>query len=322
MRSMQFPYEFSVIMAVYNTEAYLREAVDSLIAQTIGFDRIQLILADDGSTDGSGKVCDEYAAKYPGNVVVIHKENGGQASARNEALMHAQGRYVNFLDSDDKLSADAMEKAGAFMRAHENETDICCIPMRFFGTKQGEHPLNYKFAGGNRVIDLMQEQNALFFQMSAASAFYKADAARTMQFDTRHNAEDAKENIRILLNNPHIGIVSDTCYLYRKHGASTLDSVKSKKTWYLPQLKYFSIWALDKAFCRYGYVPAFVQHAVMYDLQWKVQLDRIPTDVLSPAEEKEFESLLFHAPIRPHPPPLTEERISRRRRPRGHGRST
>ena len=85
----EFPFEFSVVMAVYNVEPFLREAVDSLIAQNFGFEKIQLIMVDDGSTDGSGAICDEYAERYPKNVTVIHKENGGVASARNEGLKYA-----------------------------------------------------------------------------------------------------------------------------------------------------------------------------------------------------------------------------------------
>ncbi len=97
----RYPYDFSIVMAVYNVENYLREAVDSLVHQTIGLSRIQVILVDDGSTDKSGNICDEYGKKYPDNVVVIHKENGRQASARNAGLPYVQGKYVNFMDADD-----------------------------------------------------------------------------------------------------------------------------------------------------------------------------------------------------------------------------
>ncbi|MDD6159023.1 MAG: glycosyltransferase family 2 protein, partial [bacterium] len=68
---------FSVILSVYNVAPYIREAMDSLISQDYGFENIQIIMVDDGSTDGSGEICDEYAQKYPDNTLVIHKENGG-----------------------------------------------------------------------------------------------------------------------------------------------------------------------------------------------------------------------------------------------------
>lgn len=123
-----YPYIFSLIMAVYNVELYLKEAIESVIAQSIGIDRIQLILVDDGSPDNSGAICDAYAARYPDNIFVIHKENGGVSSARNRGLEIAQGQYVNFMDSDDKLSRNACKKAYEFLQTHPNEVDVVSIP--------------------------------------------------------------------------------------------------------------------------------------------------------------------------------------------------
>lgn len=88
----------TVIIPVYNVESYLREAVDSVLCQTL--QNIEVILVDDGSTDGSGVVCDEYAT-LDQRVRVIHKSNGGLSSARNAGIEIANGEYLMFLDSDD-----------------------------------------------------------------------------------------------------------------------------------------------------------------------------------------------------------------------------
>ena len=79
-------------MAIYDVEEFLEEAMQSLLKQTIGFRNIQVIMVDDGSTDGSGDICDRYQKKYPDQVFVIHKENGGPASARNAGLEMAEGK--------------------------------------------------------------------------------------------------------------------------------------------------------------------------------------------------------------------------------------
>lgn len=92
---------FSVIIPVYNVEKYLNECVDSILSQT--FEDFEVILVDDGSKDGSGKICDEYAAK-DARVKVIHKENGGQSTARNRGVAEAVGEYAVFIDSDDFFS--------------------------------------------------------------------------------------------------------------------------------------------------------------------------------------------------------------------------
>ena len=92
---------FSVIVPVYNVEKYLHECVDSILRQT--FSDFELILVDDGSKDTSGNICDEYAAKDQ-RVKVIHKENGGQSTARNLGVKLAKGEYAVFLDSDDMFA--------------------------------------------------------------------------------------------------------------------------------------------------------------------------------------------------------------------------
>ena len=105
-------------MAVYNVEQFLEEAIDSVIKQDIGFkDNVQLILVDDGSEDQSGVICDKYFEKYPNNIKVIHKENGGVSSARNEGLKHVLGKYINFLDSDDTLSPNTLSLVYDFLRS-------------------------------------------------------------------------------------------------------------------------------------------------------------------------------------------------------------
>lgn len=94
--------KISVIVPVYNVEKYLSRCIDSIISQT--FSDFELILVDDGSTDSSGKICDEYGKK-DGRVKVIHKRNGGLSSARNCGLENAKGNYICFVDSDDWISS-------------------------------------------------------------------------------------------------------------------------------------------------------------------------------------------------------------------------
>lgn len=94
----------SVIVPVYNVEAYLRQCIDSVLCQT--YEKLEILLVDDGSKDSGGAICDEYAGK-DSRVRVIHKENGGLSSARNAGIAAAQGEYLAFLDSDDWVEPDA-----------------------------------------------------------------------------------------------------------------------------------------------------------------------------------------------------------------------
>lgn len=97
----------SVIVPVYNVEKYLPECIESLLNQTL--DKVEIVLIDDGSSDNSGRIIDEYAEKYA-NIIALHQENQKLGAARNHGLSVAQGEYVAYLDSDDYLTSDALEK--------------------------------------------------------------------------------------------------------------------------------------------------------------------------------------------------------------------
>ena len=104
--------QISVIVPVYQVEAYLPQCIDSILAQT--FRDFELILVDDGSQDRSGAICDEYAGRDE-RVRVLHKENGGLSDARNAGLEQAKGDYFLFVDSDDFIAPMMLEQIG---RAH------------------------------------------------------------------------------------------------------------------------------------------------------------------------------------------------------------
>jgi glycosyltransferase involved in cell wall biosynthesis len=105
------PPDVTVVIAVYNTMPYLTECLESVLSQTIGRDRLELIAVDDGSTDGSGAELDRWAARFPDTVTVLHQANsGGPAAPSNRALERARGRYVFFLGADDHLGLEAMER--------------------------------------------------------------------------------------------------------------------------------------------------------------------------------------------------------------------
>lgn len=96
----------SVIVPVYNVEAYLRQCLDSIVNQS--YRNLEIILVNDGSTDSSGRICNEYASK-DSRILVIEKENGGASSARNVGIKQAHGEYIYFADSDDLLELRALE---------------------------------------------------------------------------------------------------------------------------------------------------------------------------------------------------------------------
>lgn len=118
--------KISVIVPIYNSGCYLRECLESILNQT--YKNVEIIGIDDGSTDNSGSILDEYSAKYS-NVIAVHKENGGIASARNVGLSYATGKYLTFVDSDDWLDEEMYERMiGA---AERYKADIVSSSQKF-----------------------------------------------------------------------------------------------------------------------------------------------------------------------------------------------
>lgn len=111
----------SIIVAVYNVEKYISTAIQSVISQNVDY-ATELILVDDGSTDASPEICDNFAANC-GNIKVIHKENGGLSSARNAGLEVAKGDYVLFLDGDDCYDESTIKALSNFIQKHK-ECDV------------------------------------------------------------------------------------------------------------------------------------------------------------------------------------------------------
>lgn len=152
----------SVIIPVYNCKDYLSRAVDSVIAQN-DFSEIEIILVDDGSTDGSADICDKYASEYA-NISVIHQTNSGVSVARNNGILKAQGEWIFFLDSDDYMLQDAFVN----MLVH-GDSDIICAKhdSNVSDLPDFEHCVS---AGIHKISDIRDEMNWLL--ASSGQFFY------------------------------------------------------------------------------------------------------------------------------------------------------
>lgn len=286
-------YKFSVIIPIYNVEEYIGETLDSLINQTIGFEEnIQVILVNDGSPDNSEKVCLEYREQYPNNIKYIKKENGGVSSARNEGIKHIEGKYVNFLDSDDLWEENAFEEAYKFLEENK-DVDVVSAKIRFFGARTGEnHPLNFKYEE-NKVVDLNDEYN--FIQLSSVTAFIRKEAIKEGFPTELKYAEDALFINKILLEKRKYGVIGTTAYLYRKRedGSSALDNSLNNKNYYLNVIEYFHKGLINYCNDKFGEIPKFIQFTMMYDLQWKIK-SKLKEGILTKEELQQFKKDLTY----------------------------
>lgn len=286
---MSKKFQFSIVTALYNVEEYVEEEILSIINQTIGFKKhVQLILVNDGSTDSSGKICEKYCKKYPNNIIYIEKENGGVSSARNEGLKSATGKYINFLDSDDKLGENVLEKVAHFFNIRNDEIDLVALPIIYFDADEGEHGLNGKFIN-TRVIDINIETEAL--QLHCSSTFIKREALKGLKFnaDLKYG-EDAEIANKVILQKGKYGVVSDCYYFYRKRQGETsaIQNAKNAKENYIPVLENFHKELIRYSLEKKGYVCKYLQNVLMYEVSWKLKQPSVLDTTMDEKQREEF----------------------------------
>lgn len=232
--------KISVIIPVYNVEKYLRECVDSVLAQT--YTNLEIMLIDDGSTDSSGEICDEYAGK-DGRIRVIHQKNGGVSTARNYGIEHSSGDYLIFMDSDDimhpqyvQMMLEAAQKTGCQM--------VVCDFQRFQNTSE------LWTAAQSIEEQVLTQEEALSLlnipigdsEMSMAICcckLYHHCVLRSVRFPTGIRHEDEFFAHRVLCEVPSVCRLRYVLYGYRQHSGSFMAHQQGKEGYYshLPNLQ-------------------------------------------------------------------------------------
>lgn len=209
------PGMISVIIPVYNVEKFLRQCLDSVLTQT--FCNLEVIAVDDGSTDSSGNICDEYLQK-DNRVRVIHKPNGGLASARNSGLDIARGEWIFFLDSDDYIVPDCLECL--YVTATDSGADIV--------TAASTHSENSLGKGSD--VCVLDSKTAIWRTLHqthrmlnmACAKLYRRNIFDTERFTEGRWYEDLDAFYRFFDRARTIAVVSKVMYFYRLHSNSFL----------------------------------------------------------------------------------------------------
>ena len=272
---MDYKYKFSVVIPVYNVEGYLAETLDSVIRQSIGFENnIQIILVNDGSPDDSEKICLEYAKKYPDNILYLKQENKGVSAARNYGMQYVEGKYVNFLDSDDKWTSGSFQAVYDFFEKRRDKIDLVACPQKFFEARDDYHWLFFKYEQGSRIIDVLEKYN--YVQMHVTASFVKAEVLKTHRFDEKLKfAEDSKFVNSIILDKLKYGVVADALHLYRKrvNASSAIQNKGTSKEWYLDTPEHYYLELIQESLDKYGTVLLYIQYLILYDFQWRLRDD-------------------------------------------------
>ena len=210
----------SVIVPVYNVEKYIRKCVDSIINQT--YRNLEIILVDDGSPDGCGKICDEYAIK-DNRIRVIHKDNGGLSDARNAGLEIALGEFIAFVDSDDWIAEDMYACMYQFMKQFDAEIAICGIyNVAYHRTSQSS------ICGSVLVMDTCECMKAYYttrlIHCVAWNKLFAKKLWKENRFTKNILCEDEYIMYKILAESERIVHIGKAKYFYRLRNDSIIRS--------------------------------------------------------------------------------------------------
>ncbi len=231
----------SVIVPVYKVEPYLRQCVDSILAQT--FSDFELILVDDGSPDNCGAICDEYAEK-DARIHVIHQQNGGLSAARNAGIDVAKGKFLTFVDSDDIVKTKYLESLYDMIESYDAE--IACCGMCDFVDNVApavdcyNDKKEHTYRGPDAALEQYAERSVV--RVSACGKLYSADLYKNVRFPEGMLHEDQATTPIVLFNASRVVAFDTPLYCYRLREQSIMHSRFSAK-------RYDDIVAVDKCIC-------------------------------------------------------------------------
>lgn len=222
----------SVIIPVYNVEKYIDECVKSIINQS--YKKLDIILIDDGSTDNSGKICDQYK-EYDDRIRVIHKSNGGAASAKNAGLKNILGEYIVFVDGDDFIKPNSIKKQVEMLESKNVDivqTNFIDFRMKNVNDGVVKEELNCNVSNKLRILDrdeYLIEYSKDWKYALIVNKIYKKKVLKDIYFIEGRCIDDEFFTYRVALNCKSIMISDIVTYNYRIRSSSVMHDSGNRK---------------------------------------------------------------------------------------------
>ncbi|MGE8204569.1 glycosyltransferase family 2 protein [Heyndrickxia sp. NPDC080065] len=215
----------SIIVPVYNEELYLKQCIDSILAQT--FTNFELILVNDGSTDCSGDICDEYESKNS-RVRVIHKNNGGLSSARNAGIKEAEGEYIGFIDSDDFIDENMYKNLYQLCQETNSDISICRFGREIDGEliSDDEEKIIKEM---DHIEGMRQLFKGVLYRFSVCNKLFKKTCFENILFPEGRIHEDLSTTYKLFSNANKVVFTNYVGYMYVKRENSILTSTFNKR---------------------------------------------------------------------------------------------
>lgn len=217
----------SVVIPVYNVEKYLSECLDSVIYQT--YKNLQIILVDDGSTDSSGKICDEYAEKDD-RITVVHQSNAGAGAAKNTGLELIDGDYFSIIDSDDYIELDMYEKMVNSLEKYNSDIAQCLFRNVFVNDSFDR---KYKIKGNYpKILTSKKFLSELLYDWKYAifaNKVFKTSLLKDIRFPVGRKIDDEFFTYKLVCNAKKIVNLNSVLYNYRMRKTSVMNENDSDR---------------------------------------------------------------------------------------------
>ncbi len=214
----------SIIVPVYNVENYIRECLDSILSQTIS--NFELILVDDGSTDNSGKICEEYQEK-DARIKVFHKENGGLSSARNKGIDEAKGEYFCFVDSDDTIRPDYLDTLYTVITSDDSDLAVCDIEAPRLAGAEFKEKRAFKMTATEAKKWLYDDRTREYVLMVVAwNKMYSSRIFKGVRYPNGRLHEDEFLIGPVLSKCDCISFIPERLYFYRENESGITSEAK------------------------------------------------------------------------------------------------
>ncbi len=272
----------TVIMPVFNNEKSLTAGVESVLHQSMAREKYELLLINDGSTDGSGKILAEYE-KHTDCITLITQKNSGVSAARNTGIREAKGEYIFFLDADDTISSNTLESVCSFFDEHKSETDVVTYRIDYRDRKGNTSShRRYEILTHDGVYNLREDAN-------------KNIAQTTMNICVKNGcdffnerltlAEDQLFITRAVMKKKTIGYVSSAVYTYNKSSFSS-SSIKNHPYYCFESVIYFFDCLLKEFTENEGGTDKYVQSLILYNLNWRMTSGKLLPQGMTPLQKK------------------------------------
>lgn len=266
-KNEKFTYDFSIVIPIFNAEKSIEKTISSILGLSYEASKIQVILVNDGSTDGTLKKLNAIIEnKKSLNFILIDQENSGVSFARNSGIKKSEGKYILFLDADDTISPETLKSIFDFFEENYEEIDIVTYDLIYENSAKKHYRSNLI-----KESQILNSDNAQCITLTTINVCIKNRREKNIFFNTSLQVhEDEEFSARVVMDKKKFGYVKNACYIYDNSIDFSATSTKLHPFYsFDSSISMYEKLTID--FQENGKTPVYIQNLIVNDLSWKLR---------------------------------------------------